>query len=226
MKHMQLSVLTIPLLLMCFGANAQDQSGLSERMAYYSTEVSGKVDPDRIPFNSKMDFFFRQYYVVYVNKVSTILPASDAAKLATFVRQEDGRRQKSTVRLARQKEEICAEVDILSAEAVAAKIEQMDSNNAADVSKSYRTMMNSLSVDGRIALENLIAKEITPNLVYSEMNTVGLWREYPDVFLQQLKFFCTTDPVELQRLVQQALEAEGQTNQSSSSSSTFGTLPD
>ncbi len=79
----------------------------------------------------------------------------------------------------REKEKICTRIDSLSAEAIAAEIEQMDASYAADNSSEYQTFMNSLSADGRNILGIILAKEITPNLVYSEVDIVGLWGEYP-----------------------------------------------
>ncbi len=173
-----------------------------------------------------MEFFFQQYYLMHANEVNARMPASDSAKLTAFAQEQGGRRQQTSVRHMREKEKICTRIDSLSAEAIAAEIEQMDASYAADNSSEYQTFMNSLSADGRNILGIILAKEITPNLVYSEVDIVGLWGEYPRFLLEQLKFICSTDPADLQMLTNQALEAAGQTNQSSSSSSTFGTLPE
>lgn len=223
MKIVKLLVIFSSLILSSSWVNAQGNSSYQERTVYYSTIINGKDNPEGIPYSTKWNLLYVSYSKIQ-DDLHLILPSSDVLKLAAFVQSEANRRAALEASSARKYEQMCSKVDEYSADEILAELSKMERQYDQVITASFTGLENSLSSEGRAAINVYIETEITPYANVAIIDTIAADAEFPVQFLSRYKGNCTVDREELKRKFDEFMATQPGLAPESSESSTLGSI--
>lgn len=227
--------LSLPIILLCIprtGALAQtpDYSDMADQISSRTTLIRGSENPERISFILKMQLFFQNYHANYSLSIDPYLTTSDKAKIETFMRETVQYEKINTLLDDQAYLQLCANLGREGVVQASRVLDSMASRINTNSEDRFRKLLKSLSPDGKYAIENHIATNVTPNMVQTSVDSPSLVEEFPDFYLAQFKYVCETPAAERQQRFSAFMESQGEQDASTAATTSageaMGTIPE
>ena len=159
---------------------ARAKRTLEEGYEIHITKISGETQPERIPFAIKMGIFCQAFNSTYRARLRDSLREEDVYKFESFVARDAEAHEEDLEHYYSQTARICAALDEVPGPELGAAIAERDADINASREKRHRSLLESLSPEGRAAVIAVLDAEIAPRASAEEIDHVALWTEFPD----------------------------------------------
>ena len=185
-----LCFISIIIIVEADAAPQADQTGQAMQQHPLMTPVDGAKNPEKIPDYMKYHIFFTEYVLGFRNQLSAHITPSDDKILSDAVAGLEGWHIQERTRYLNAIQELCFKPVTEGYIARVQKSQHLAAETNRRTGKHYRSLIQSLSMQGREAVESLVSTEITPNVTTSLFDADRWFADDPEGAKEEFEIGC------------------------------------